>query len=151
MEQPLKQRWKEQKTGKRREKGENLVYFLTLCPGDTLPSSIFLTLSLASSNLSLFLLFHLLPWKLSFTSFFSLHPGGLPPFVSFLHFSTFTLVSPLHVPLFIFLASVWHLPIVHVVRFLLPHSGGSFMLQQPHWLLCFPEEPITAQIVLSVQ
>jgi hypothetical protein len=33
MEQPPKQRWKEQKIGKRREKGENFVYFLTLCKG----------------------------------------------------------------------------------------------------------------------
>jgi len=150
MEQPPKQRWKEQKTGKRREKGENLVYLLATCPGNSLPSSIFY---LFLWYLPIFICFSFPPPAqtsvLHFTFFlctqgalffclisslFHFH-SGISSSCSSFHFSGFSLASSFHAP----------------CSYLLPHSSGSFMLQQPYWLLCFPEEPITAQIVPSIQ
>ena len=140
MEQPPSQRQKEQKPGKRREKGENVVYFFALCPGDSLPSFISFffppSLSLASSNPFLSLFSTSFPD--SCPSFLCLHPGGPPSFCfisslfhfhsgvssscSSFHFSVFSLASSFHAP----------------CSYLLPHSGGIFMLQQHDWLLCFP-------------
>lgn len=106
MEQPSKQRWKEQKTRKRREKGENLVYLLALCPGNSLPSSIFY---LFLWYLPIFLCFSFPPPALtSFTSFFSLHPGG--PLLLF-NFFTFPL-------------SLWHLLFMFLFSFFWLQSGS---------------------------
>ena len=133
MEQPPKQRWKEQKTGKRREKGENLVYFLALCPGDSLPASIFLSLSLASSNLSLFLLSTSCSESYPSLHFFPCTQGAI---LLLFHFFTFPL-------------SLWHLLFIFIFSFFWLQSGiflscALFVFTPTFWWqLHAPATPLT--------